>query len=226
MSKLGRVLLVVGIVLMVLTAAITLLSGAGTSCVAWGAEKYPPFRAIVPYKPLYQALVVLTIADALAAVWAILALVRRSLRAFAAILIVLVGDLILTAIQMYFSHMLRGSTMPSDLRLYVALVTLIYFLLWRVPGVRKHVDVVRFESGAGRAAGAGLAMFVAGVAALSTPMWAGPTHMLEGYNLVYVLEAPLFAGGGALTLAGLCLLVGSVVALPSLRLAEDPSHPR
>lgn len=45
-----------------------------------------------------------------------------------------------------------------------------------------------------------------GVVTLTTSIWAGPSHTFDGYNLVNVLQLPLWIGGGAMVLAGLGLL--------------------
>jgi hypothetical protein len=50
-------------------------------------------------------------------------------------------------------------------------------------------------------------MFVAGIAILTTPFWAGPSHMLNGYNLVDVIELPLQLAGWAMTMEGGLLVV-------------------
>ena len=51
----------VAITLMGLTLVFTLLGGVGTTCVALGAEKYDSMALLVPYKPLYQVLVVVSL---------------------------------------------------------------------------------------------------------------------------------------------------------------------
>ena len=64
-SKLGRI---VALILMGLTVFVTLMGGIGTTCVALGAENYDSMVGLVPYKPLYQVLVVLSVA---AGIWGI-----------------------------------------------------------------------------------------------------------------------------------------------------------
>jgi len=58
-----KLLRFLAVILMGLTAAFTVLSGAGTSCVALVAEKYgSKMASIVPYKWLYLIFVLVTIA--------------------------------------------------------------------------------------------------------------------------------------------------------------------
>ena len=58
----GKVLRWVGIILMGLTAAFTIMGGAGTTCVALAAENYDSMVEIAPYKWLYVIFVIATIA--------------------------------------------------------------------------------------------------------------------------------------------------------------------
>ena len=61
-------------------------------------------------------------------------------------------------------------------------------------------------------------MVLAGIAFLTTHLWAGPSHMMNGRNLVLVLEAPLTYGGITLLVGGIGLLTR--VALTKAKSAE------
>jgi len=57
-----KLLRFLAVILMGLTAAYTVLSGAGTSCVALAAEKYrSKMASVVPYEWLYLVFVLVTI---------------------------------------------------------------------------------------------------------------------------------------------------------------------
>ena len=75
-SKTGKILRIVAVVLMGLTAAINLLGGAGTTCAAFFTKKYPPMWALIDYQWLYQTLVVLTVPLGLVMIWATILLVQ------------------------------------------------------------------------------------------------------------------------------------------------------
>ncbi|MBU8913395.1 MAG: hypothetical protein KOO61_05175 [Spirochaetales bacterium] len=70
-----------------MTAAITLVSGIGTYCVAWNAEQLEGFADFVPYKSLYKAFVILTIAVAIAAVVDVYGMIRRRKWAYLATMV-------------------------------------------------------------------------------------------------------------------------------------------
>jgi hypothetical protein len=57
----AKVLRVIAVTLMGIAVAFTLLAGVGTTCVAF-AENCDSMAALVPFKPLYQALVVIGLA--------------------------------------------------------------------------------------------------------------------------------------------------------------------
>ena len=97
--------------------------------------------------------------------------------------------------------------MPTDARLYLTLFTLAFFLLMKIPGIWDKVNLTRMESDGSTNTGAGMAMILAGFLALTTPLWAGPSHIMNGYNLVLVLELPLVVGGTALVITGVGLLL-------------------
>lgn len=217
MTKCGKVLRGVAVVLMGLTATFTLLGAVGTSCIAWNASQYgKAFAMYVPYMPVYQILVFVKLAVAVVGILATYALVRGDRWGYAGALVALVLGLATAAIQMYYTSTLKGkpffATPPTNMRFFVTLVTLIVFLVLRIPGIWGKVGLGRPQHGRGSAMlSGGLAMFLGGVVSLATPMWAGPTHMLDGYNLVYVVEAPLLAIGTAMAVLGVGLLVAAGV---------------
>jgi hypothetical protein len=200
---------IVAIVLMGLTAAVNLLGGAGTYCAAFAPEKYDTMKLLIPLQWLYQVLVFTVVATGLAGVWSTYSLVRTHKNSYATALIILIAGIVLAIVQMAASRSLRGKSMPTDLRLYVGGLALIVFLLLRLPGVWQKSGMGGPADGSGSwTTPAGLASIVAGVAALTTPLWAGASHTWDGYNWVNVLQAPLMWGGTAAVLAGAALLAG------------------
>ena len=191
-----------------LTVTFTLLGGVGTTCVALGAENYESMVGLIPYKPLYQVLVVISLA---AGVWGIpvtVSLARGRLRAYWHALIVLFVGTVSVAIQVVVSQVVRGSAAPANVRLYVTVFTLVVFLLLRLPPVWGRLDLGQSAKGeGGGAVVGGMALFACGLVTFMTPYWAGLTHTTAGgANWVDVLEVPLSAAGGGVTLLGLALI--------------------
>lgn len=194
--------------LMALTVLFTLLGGAGTSCVALAAEKFGSMAVLVPYKPLYLLLVVLSLA---AGVWGILvtlSLVRGGRHAYRNALLMLLAGAVTAGIQMGVSQAVRGASAPVNVRFYLTAFTLVVFLVLGLPAIRKRLDFSQPFKG-GKAASGGAALIVCGIVTLTTYIWAGPTHPAAWID---VLRGPLMVGGGALLLCGAGLLLKA--ALP------------
>lgn len=195
---------VLTIVLLSLTAAMTLLGAIGTTCVAFNAENYGPRMAVlVPVKPIFQVLVFVSLTAGLFGVYAIIRLARGRSGAFQQTLLFLIVALIASGIQFYYSLTLRGSTAPNNVRLYLTGITLLALFLLRLPGLwqRTGFGGGPTEPGNWRNAG-GTALFLCGLFTMATPVWAAPTHVIDGWNTTTVLLWPLIVAGAVLMLMG------------------------
>ena len=209
----SKIMRIVAIVLMGLTVALTLLGGVGTTCVAFGAEKYPSMTPLVPVKWLYQILVIVSIAAGMAGIRAIIGLIKGTRWSYRETLIVLAVGGAAALIQVVTSRILRGKSTPTDMRLYVTILTLLVFLLFRIPKIWQSVDFTRSKGNTPGIAG-GVAAMVLGILTLTVHIWAAPTHTFVGFNYADVWHIPLTVTGWALTLTGFGLLAGSVLITP------------
>jgi hypothetical protein len=205
-SKTGKILRIIAVVLMGLTAAMNLLGGVGTTCAAFFTKKYPPMWALMDYQWLYQTLVVLTVPLGLIMIWATIILVRGKSNALKIALWLLVVGTVLGAVHMGASLALRGKAVPANVKLYLNLATLIVFFFFTLPGVRKYVDFSKPGGASSGATAGGLAAIVVGLVMLTTVVWAAPTHTYQGENWVNVIYVPLMTIGTLFTLSGFGLL--------------------
>jgi hypothetical protein len=114
--------------------------------------------------------------------------------------------------QMVVSQSVRGSSAPVNMRFYFTAFTLLFFLLLRLPGVRERVDFSQPAKSSGSAP-VGAAFIVCGIVTLTTPVWAGFSHVSSsGENWVEVLGAPLRIGGWAMAGVGAMCLLAAVVS--------------
>lgn len=230
MKTLAKILRIVAIVLLGLTAVITVLSGIGITCAAFAAEKYGDTLApLIPYKWLYQIFVVVTLAIGIAAIVGTVGLILRKHWAYSAAIITLVVGIVAGGIHIYTSRTLRGGSMPNDIRVYAAVLTLLVLLVLRIPGLWSHLGLGGDKPGS-VAKPTGATLIVMGMATLSTPLWVGTTHILVGYNWVNVLLGPLVVGGIGMVLLGMGLLALSDrrVSLLVRRIQQAPAgdgHP-
>jgi hypothetical protein len=180
----AKVLRFVGIVLMSLTSLFTLMGGAGTSCVALNPTGYEgKFAGIAPFQWLYILFVIVTLAIGVMGVRAVVLLVRGTRNAYRYSLIALVAGAVVGIIHVAASRVLRGGSMPVDMVVYSTILTLVVFLLFRIPGVWQGVDFEKpaSEKKTGKGAAA-IALGACGLLALTIQFLMAPTHTIGGVN--------------------------------------------
>ena len=202
----AKLLRIVGIVFMSLTALFTLLGGAGTSCVALNPTGFgDTFAPIAKFQWLYILFVLVTVAIGVMGVRAVVLLVKGRKNAYRYSLIALLAGTIVGAIHMAFSRALRGgSSMPVDMVVYTTLLTLTIFLFFRIPGVWQGVDFEKpaGEKNTGKQAAA-IALAATGLLSLTIQFLMAPTHTIGGINYANIWHT-------ALTIIGMVLILGGV----------------
>jgi len=201
----AKTLRIIGILLMSLTASFTLMGGAGTSCVALNPTGFgDTFAPIAKVQWLYILLVLVTIAIGVMGVRAVFLLVKGKKNAYRYSLIAILLGILVGGIHMAVSRLLRGSSMPVDAVVYTTVLTLVVFLLFRIPGIWQGVD---FEKPAGDKKigkqAVAIALGAVGLLALTIQFIMAPTHTIGGVNYADVWHT-------ALTAIGLALILGSI----------------
>jgi hypothetical protein len=169
--------------------------------------------------PTMQILVYISVFAAMLLLVSTYALVRGDKWSWIGSVILLAVGLGAAAYQMYVSSTLRYKsffdTAPTNMRFYITLITLVYMLILRIPSVWQKADLFGpWRDHGSKTLGGGLAAFMAGIIAVTTPLWAGETHMLDGYNLVYYFEVPLMVLSWVLLLGGLALIILPAMGVP------------
>ena len=203
----GKVLRTAAIILFALATFFNLMGGIGTTCVALNPTGWSPAMAkLAPYQWLY---ILLMIGAIVVSVWGIVVMIglaRGKRHAYRDALIVLALSALFAGVQTFVSIALRGKGAPQNMRFYITTFTLVAFLLLRLLPVWKLIGGFR-RGGSAAATTGGLAAFVGGVVLLTTPLWAGPTHIgPDGAHWVNVLRTPLLLGGALLTFGGAALV--------------------
>jgi len=202
-----KIVRVIAIVLVALTAIVNVVGGAGTYCAAFTPEKYDSMKALIPLQWLYQVLVFTVVGVGLAGAWSTYSLARAQKNSYGAALTILIVGVALAVVQMAASRSLRGKSMPTDLRLYVGGLTLIVFLFLRLPGIWQASGMGDSASGSGAwQAPTGVASIVMGLTVLTVPLWVGNSHTFDGFNWVHAWDWQLLLIGVALLLGGIALL--------------------
>lgn len=213
---LGKFLRIVGIVLLGITGVITVMSGIGTTCVALDAAKYE-MDGITPFRWLYMFYVLAAIVIGGMGIRATIALIKSKPTAYRAAIAALVLGLLTGGLHMATSRALRGSSMPVDFIVYATVITLVVFLLFRIPGVWNQFNRTDSDD-VSSGLGTGVAMIVGGIVILTVQYWAGPTHMINGVNYADVWHTQMAVVGGASTFMGTIFLLASLleISLPNL----------
>lgn len=203
----AKALRFIGIVLMGLTAAFTLLGGIGGVCVAIKPTGFSENMAkLAPFQWLYILFMLVGVALGVLGIRATIRLVKGGQTAYRDALVVLLGGVAVGALHMIVSRSLRGSSMPVDPIVYTTVLTLAVFLLLRIPAVWQAVDFSKGTPKANRMAG-GAAAIVSGLLALTIQYTMGATHTWGGVNYADAFNASMTFIGAACLILGAGLLV-------------------
>jgi len=202
---LGKILRITAIILMGLASAMMVLGGIGTICIAFWPEKYPSLAMMAKVKPIFQIAAILTILAGLLGIWITIRLRHFTRRNYLYAVLILLLSLATAGVKMYFSSKLRGSVAPTNIRFYLSLIVLIYFLILRIPGLWDKVRKTTKPDDEGNA-GASVAAIIGGALTLTVQYWAGPTHILGGVNYADVWHTQLAIIGWALLLGGMAFI--------------------
>ena len=142
MDKTGKALRVTAILFMSLTAAMNVLGGAGTSCVAYSSNVgyRLAFKELMDVRWVYQVLVPITVLIGLAGIWATIRLVRGGPKVYRWAIIVLGIGTVFGGVHYFTSLLLRGEAAPANVKFYINVFTFLVFLLLGLPGIRDKVD--------------------------------------------------------------------------------------
>lgn len=202
-----KVLRLVGIVLMGLTAAFTLMGGAGTSCVALNPKGFGgSFSAIAPFQWLYILFVIITFAFGVMGARAVRLLIRNRSNSYRYAVIALVGGTVIGVIHMLVSRSLRGSSMPVDMVTYINILTLGIFLVYRFPGLWEHIAYGQPVQPNHSGLAGGLTAITSGVICLTIQYWMGPTHTIGGVNYADTWHIAFQVIGWTFAIAGIGIL--------------------
>lgn len=201
----AKLLRIIGIVFMSLTALFTLMGGAGTSCVALNPTGFgDKFAPLAKFQWLYILFVLVTIAIGVMGVRAVVLLVKGKKNAYRYSLISLLAGTLVGITHIAVSRALRGSSMPVDMVVYTTLLTLIIFLFFRIPGIWQGVNFEKpeEEKKTGKQAAA-IALVAVGILSLTVQFLMAPTHTIGGINYADAWHT-------VLTIIGTCLFFAGV----------------
>lgn len=211
----GKTLRFIGIVLMAMTGGFTLLGGIGTSCAALFPTNWDSMAPLASFQWLYILFVLTGIAIGVWGIWATVKLVRGTSDSYTFSFQALVTGVVIGGFHIYMSRMLRGKSMPVDAVVYTTVLTLIVFLLFRLPFLWNGVNFDKGSDKTSNMAG-GAAAILLGLFTLTIQFTMGSTHTWGGVNYADAFNA-------AMTLIGSALVLGGIVYLVRLEKVEIPA---
>ena len=185
----GKTLRFIGILLMGITALFTIAGGLGTTCVAINPTGFGESMAkLAPFQWLYIIFVIVTTAIGVMAARAVFLLAKGRPNSYRYTIIALLLGIGIGAIHMMVSQSLRGSSMPVDGVVYTTVLTLIVFLIFRIPKIWQGVDYTSSGSDENTPTATAITLLVTGVLTLTVQHWAGLTHTWDGTNWAAAFE--------------------------------------
>lgn len=202
----AKALRFIGILLMALTAGFTLLGGIGTSCAALAPTKYDSMAALAPLQWLYILFVLVGIVLGVLGIRATVMLIKGTDRSYRDALTVLAAGVVIGFIHIYASRALRGKSMPVDAVVYTTVLTLVIFLLFKIPGIWNGVDFSKAGRNSGKPA-AGAAAILLGIVTLTIQYSMASTHTWDGINYADAFNTSMTLAGLGLLLLGFALII-------------------
>ncbi|MBL8079842.1 MAG: hypothetical protein JNM55_17880 [Anaerolineales bacterium] len=203
-SFIAKFLRFIGIVLMALTGGFTLLGGVGTTCAALAPTKYESMASLAPFQWLYILFVLTGIVIGVWGIWATIKLVKGTSDSYNMSIQALTAGMVIGFIHIYMSRMLRGKSMPVDAVVYTTVLTLIVFLLFRIPGIWQGVN---FDKGGGNRTAGGAAAIILGLFTLTVQHTMASTHTWGGVNYADAFNTTMLIVGAVLVLSGAGYLI-------------------
>jgi hypothetical protein len=206
----GKTLRFIGILLMGITALFTIAGGLGTTCVALNPTGFGDSMAkLAPFQWLYIIFVIATTAIGIMAARSVFLLAKSRPNSYRAAVTALVFGIVVGVIHILVSRALRGKSMPVDGVVYTTVLTLIVFLLFRIPKIWQGVDYTSSNSNdTSGTMSAAITLLITGFLTLTVQYWAGPTHTWDGTNWAAAFLVSSTMLGLGQILGGTILLLG------------------
>lgn len=208
-SFFAKFLRFIGIVLLALTAGFTILGGVGTGCAAFdptNPDWADTMGPLAQMQWLYIFYVLAGVAIGIAGIRAVILLIKGDGKAYRDTLVALLAGIVIGVIHIATSRLLRGKSMPVDAVVYVTALTLVVFLLFRIPGLWQGVDFARGKGKDNQMAG-GAAAIVLGFLTLTIQDTMAATHTWSGVNFADAFNLTMLVVGVG------CVLLGALTAI-------------
>jgi hypothetical protein len=201
---------------MALTGGVTLLGGVGTTCVALNPTGFGESMApLAKLQWLYILFVLAGIAIGVLGIRATIALIKGADKSYNDAVYTLLAGAVIGFMHIITSRSLRGSSMPVDAVVYTTVLTLVIFLLFKIPAIWQGVDFAKAKAANNKPAG-GAAAILLGILTITIQYTMGPTHTWSNVNYADAFNLSMTGIGLGLLLFGLALFVSKKATRPVL----------
>ena len=192
----------IGLILLGATAIFNLLGGFGTTCAAFFTSTFDSMAVINDYRIFYQLFVIITVALGFA-----LFKVKKSFstgesNSLKKILIILLLGTLVGGVHMFMSQVLRGQASPANIKFYINLITLIYFLFLSLPKFREVLAFPPENQKEEVKKREGISQMTIAIIILTVYHWTGTTHIVPEGNWIDALKIPILVSGVAFFIIG------------------------
>src|SRR5512147_2126984 len=187
-SFFAKLLRFIGILLMAFTGGFTLLGGIGTTCAALFPTRWDSMAALAPFQWLYILFVLTGIVLGIMGIRATVMLIKATDKSYRDALIALMAGVVIGFIHIAVSRALRGKSMPVDAVVYMTVLTLVIFLLFRLPLLWNGVNFDKGSDKTSHMAG-GAAAILLGIFTLTIQYMMASTHTWYGINYADAFNA-------------------------------------
>ena len=119
---------------------------------------------------------------------------------------------------MFASRALRGASMPVDGVLYINVLTLLVFLLFRIPGIWQGINFEKpTDNQQASKNAAAITLVAVGLLTLTIQFMMIPSHTISGFNYADVWHGTLSILGGSLILSGVLSSLFAHISLARVR---------
>jgi hypothetical protein len=153
---------------------------------------------------------------------AVVLLITGSKKAYSSTLVALVAGTVVNGIHLIASRQLRSSSMPVDMVFYVNVLTLIVFLLFRIPPIWQAINFERPSKGEKfNQQALAIVLVSTGILTLTIQFLMAPTHTIGQVNYADVWHLTLTMLGAAQIVSGVFMALRGTRPDPKLEVQPE-----
>ena len=142
----------------------------------------------------------------------LIGLIKRNPKGYRDSIVSYVLGIIIGFIHMVVSRSLRGSSMPADGMVYVIILSLVVFAIFKVPGIWQELHIDGTKPDDINRTAAAFTLLLCEIAVLTAPIWGASTHIFteSGQNWTNAWPTQMKVIGILLMVTGIFTLISPI----------------